>query len=68
MALPVERVSCLSPDSTTICTAWVARSLNPYSAPIRLLGVPVYGIDSNEWVGIDDLVKLVTILIQALSR
>jgi hypothetical protein len=68
MALPVGRVTRLSPDATTICTAWVAPSLIPYSAPIRLLGVPVYGIDSKEWVGIDDLVKLVTVLIQALSR
>ena len=40
--------------------------------PIRLLGVPAYGIGSmggnfygpNEWVDIDDLVKLVAVLIQ----
>ncbi len=43
--------------------------------PIRLLGVPAYGIGSlggnfygpNEWVDIDDLVKLVAVLIQTLS-
>jgi acetylornithine deacetylase/succinyl-diaminopimelate desuccinylase-like protein len=40
--------------------------------PIRLLGVPAYGIGSiggnfygpNEWVDIDDLVRLVAVLIQ----
>ena len=44
--------------------------------PIRLLGVPAYGIGSvggnfygpNEWVDIDDLVKLVAVLIQTLSE
>lgn len=43
--------------------------------PIRLLGVPAYGIGSlggnfygpNEWVDMDDLVKLVAVLIQTLS-
>ncbi len=43
--------------------------------PIRLLDVPAYGIGSiggnfygpNEWVDIDDLVKLVAVLIQTLS-
>ena len=43
--------------------------------PIRLLGVPAYGIGSvggnfygpNEWVDIDDLVKLVAVLIQTLA-
>jgi acetylornithine deacetylase len=43
--------------------------------PIRLLGVPAYGIGSvggnfygpNEWVDFDDLVKLVAVLIQTLS-
>lgn len=43
--------------------------------PIRLLGVPAYGIGSlggnfygpNEWVDIDDLVRLVAVLIQTLS-
>jgi len=43
--------------------------------PIRLLGVPAYGIGSiggnfygpNEWVDIDDLVKLVAVLIQTMS-
>jgi len=43
--------------------------------PIRLLGVPAYGIGSlggnfygpNEWVDVDDLVKLVAVLIQTLS-
>ncbi len=43
--------------------------------PIRLLGVPAYGIGSvggnfygpNEWVDIDDLVKLVAVLIQTLN-
>jgi len=44
--------------------------------PIRLLGVPAYGIGSiggnfygpNEWVDVDDLVKLVAVLIQTLSE
>lgn len=44
--------------------------------PIRLLDVPAYGIGSiggnfygpNEWVDIDDLVKLVAVLIQTLSE
>lgn len=43
--------------------------------PIRLLGVPAYGIGSlggnfygpNEWVDIDDLVRLVAVLIQTMS-
>ena len=43
--------------------------------PIRLLGVPAYGIGSlggnfygpNEWVDINDLVKLVAVLIQTLA-
>ncbi len=43
--------------------------------PIRLLGVPAYGIGSlggnfympDEWVDIDDLVKLVAVLIDTLS-
>jgi acetylornithine deacetylase/succinyl-diaminopimelate desuccinylase-like protein len=43
--------------------------------PIRLLGVPAYGIGTvggnfygpNEWVDIDDLVRLVAVLIQTLS-
>ena len=43
--------------------------------PIRLLDVPAYGIGSiggnfygpNEWVDIDDLVRLVAVLIQTLS-
>ncbi len=43
--------------------------------PIRLLGVPAYGIGSlggnfygpNEWIDIDDLVKLVAVLVQTLS-
>ena len=43
--------------------------------PIRLLGVPAYGIGSvggnfygpNEWVDIDDLVNLVAVLIQTLT-
>ncbi|MEO1204581.1 MAG: M20/M25/M40 family metallo-hydrolase, partial [Pseudomonadota bacterium] len=43
--------------------------------PIRLLGVPAYGIGSvggnfygpNEWVDIDDLVRLVAVLVQTLS-
>ncbi|MEM7500611.1 MAG: M20/M25/M40 family metallo-hydrolase [Pseudomonadota bacterium] len=43
--------------------------------PIRLLGVPAYGIGSiggnfygpNEWVDLDDLVKLTAVLIQTLS-
>ena len=43
--------------------------------PIRLLGVPAYGIGSlggnfygpNEWVDIDDLVNLVAVLVQTLS-
>jgi len=43
--------------------------------PIRLLGVPAYGIGSiggnfygpNEWVDIDDLVKLVAVLAQTMS-
>jgi acetylornithine deacetylase len=43
--------------------------------PIRLLGVPAYGIGSvggnfygpNEWVDVDDLVKLVAVLVQTLS-
>lgn len=44
--------------------------------PIRLLDVPAYGIGSvggnfygpNEWVDVDDLVKLVAVLIQTLSE
>ena len=44
--------------------------------PIRLLGVPAYGIGSvggnfygpNEWVDIDDLVKLVAVLVATLGR
>ncbi|MEQ9425949.1 MAG: M20/M25/M40 family metallo-hydrolase [Cyclobacteriaceae bacterium] len=44
--------------------------------PIRLLDVPVYGIGSiggnfylpNEWVDMDDLVKLVAVLIQTLGN
>ncbi len=43
--------------------------------PIRLLGVPAYGIGSiggnfygpNEWIDIDDLVRLVAVLVQTLS-
>lgn len=43
--------------------------------PIRLLGVPAYGIGSvggnfygpNEWVDIDDLVRLVAVLIQTMA-
>ena len=43
--------------------------------PIRLLGVPAYGIGTiggnfygpNEWVDMDDLVKLVAVLIQTMS-
>jgi acetylornithine deacetylase len=43
--------------------------------PIRLLGVPAYGIGSiggnfygpNEWVDIDDLVRLVAVLVQTIS-
>lgn len=43
--------------------------------PIRLLGIPAYGIGSiggnfygpNEWVDLDDLVKLVAVLIQTMS-
>jgi len=43
--------------------------------PIRLLGVPAYGIGSiggnfylpDEWVDIDDLVKLVAVLIQTMN-
>ena len=43
--------------------------------PIRLLGVPAYGIGSiggnfygpNEWVDVDDLVRLVAVLIQTMS-
>lgn len=43
--------------------------------PIRLLGVPAYGIGSlgggfygpNEWVDIDDLVRLVAVVIQTAS-
>lgn len=43
--------------------------------PIRLLGVPAYGIGSlggnfympDEWVDIDDLVKLVAVLVQTIS-
>ena len=43
--------------------------------PIRLLGVPAYGIGSiggnfygpNEWVDIDDLVRLVAVLVQSIS-
>ena len=43
--------------------------------PIRLLGVPAYGIGSlggnfygpNEWVDIDDLVNLVAVLIRTMS-
>jgi acetylornithine deacetylase len=44
--------------------------------PIRLLGVPAYGIGSvggnfygpNEWVDMDDLVKLVAVLVQTMSE
>ncbi len=43
--------------------------------PIRLLGVPAYGIGSlggnfympDEWVDIDDLVKLVAVLVQTIA-
>lgn len=43
--------------------------------PIRLLGVPAYGVGSiggnfygpNEWVDVDDLVRLVAVLVQTLS-
>ena len=43
--------------------------------PIRLLGVPAYGIGSlgggfygpNEWVDIDDLVRLVAVIIQTVA-
>jgi len=43
--------------------------------PIRLLGVPAYGIGSiggnfylpNEWVDVDDLVRLVAVLIQTMN-
>jgi acetylornithine deacetylase/succinyl-diaminopimelate desuccinylase-like protein len=43
--------------------------------PIRLLGVPAYGIGTlggnfygpNEWVDVDDLVNLVAVLVQTLS-
>ena len=44
--------------------------------PIRLLGVPAYGIGSlggnfygpNEWVDVDDLVGLVAVLVQTLTN
>jgi acetylornithine deacetylase/succinyl-diaminopimelate desuccinylase-like protein len=44
--------------------------------PLRLLGVPAFGIGSrggsfygaNEWVDIDDLVRLVAVLILAVAR
>ncbi|WP_027076035.1 M20 family metallopeptidase [Maribacter antarcticus] len=44
--------------------------------PIRLLGVPAYGIGSlggnfympNEWVDIDDLVKLVAVLVDTIGN
>jgi acetylornithine deacetylase len=44
--------------------------------PIRLLGVPAYGIGSlggnfygpNEWVDVDDLVGLVAVLVQTLAN
>ena len=44
--------------------------------PIRLLGVPAYGIGSvggnfygpNEWVDMDDLVRLVAVLVQTMSE
>ena len=44
--------------------------------PIRLLGKPAFGIGSlagnfygpNEWVDIDDLVRLVAVLILTVSR
>ena len=43
--------------------------------PIRLLGVPAYGIGTiggnfygpNEWVDVDDLVRLVAVLVQTMS-
>lgn len=43
--------------------------------PIRLLNVPAYGIGSlggnfygpNEWVDLDDLVRLVAVMIQTMS-
>ena len=43
--------------------------------PIRLLGVPAYGIGSlgggfygpNEWVDVDDLVRLVAVIVQTVS-
>ena len=46
-----------------------------FAIRIRLLGVPAYGIGSiggnfygpNEWVDVDDLVRLVAVLIQTMS-
>ena len=50
MALPVGRVTCLSPDATTVCTAWVAQSGNPeryWYGVGRSFIKPVFSADSS---------------------
>ena len=65
----IEDVSGRAPD------AYPNHYAGDIRYPIRLLGVPAYGIGSiggnfygpNEWVDLDDLVKLVAVLAQTMS-
>ena len=74
---PVSRVLRDSIESVTgkAPNAYPNHYAGDIRYPIRLLGVPAYGIGSvggnfygpNEWVDIDDLVNLVAVLVQTLS-
>jgi acetylornithine deacetylase len=65
----IEDVSGRAPD------AYPNHYAGDIRYPIRLLGVPAYGIGTvggnfygpNEWVDIDDLVRLVAVLVQTMS-
>ena len=74
------RESLILRDSITEITGTAPKSYpNHYAGdiryPIRLLGVPAYGIGSlggnfygpNEWVDIDDLVKLTAVLVETVN-
>ena len=64
----IENITGRSPD------AYPNHYAGDIRYPIRLLGVPAYGIGSiggnfygpNEWVDIDDLVRLVAVTIQTM--
>lgn len=74
---PVSKVLRSSIASVTgnAPTAYPNHYAGDIRYPIRLLGVPAYGIGSlggnfylpNEWVDMDDLVKLVAVIIQTMT-